>query len=82
MVNASELERLPGDASRAVYAEENIYVNGSQSVAKIYDRGKLCSGDRIVGAAIVTEMDSTTLILPDHAGEIDRIGNILIRPVE
>ncbi len=82
VVNASELERLPGDASRAVYAEENIYVNGSQSVAKIYDRGKLCSGDRIAGAAIVTEMDSTTLILPDHAGEIDRIGNILIRPVE
>jgi hypothetical protein len=26
-------------------------------------------------------MDSTTLILPDHDGEVDTVGNILIRPV-
>jgi len=26
-------------------------------------------------------MDSTTLILPGHAGEVDEIGNIIIRPL-
>jgi N-methylhydantoinase A len=35
----------------------------------------------IVGPAIVTEMDSTSLILPDHVGEVHVSGNILIRPV-
>jgi hypothetical protein len=25
-------------------------------------------------------MDTTTLILPGHAGEVDAFGNILIRP--
>ena len=40
----------------------------------------LAAGDRINGPAIVTEMDSTTLILPEHVGEIDTVGNILIRP--
>jgi N-methylhydantoinase A len=33
------------------------------------------------GARIVTEMDSTTLILPNYAGEVDLFGNILVRPV-
>jgi N-methylhydantoinase A len=32
------------------------------------------------GPAIVTEMDSTTLILPGHSGEVDTFGNILVRP--
>jgi len=40
----------------------------------------LRAGDRIAGPAIVTEMDSTTLVLPGHAGEVDSVGNLLIRP--
>ena len=82
VVSANELEKLDGDASRAIYAEQEIYVNGKAEMAKIYDRAKLCGGDRIRGPAVITEMDSTSLILPGHEGEIDRIGNILIRPVQ
>jgi len=26
------------------------------------------------------EMDSTTVILPDHTGKVDTVGNILIHP--
>jgi N-methylhydantoinase A len=26
------------------------------------------------------QMDTTTLILPGHTGEVDAVGNILIRP--
>ena len=49
--------------------------------AAIYDRTKLRAGDRIPGPAIVVEMDSTTLVLPDCGALVDRVGNILITPV-
>ena len=30
--------------------------------------------------AIITQMDTTTVILPGHFGEVDRVGTIFIRP--
>ena len=47
-----------------------------------YDRARLLAGNRLRGPAIVTEMDSTTLILSDHVGVVDERANILIRPQE
>ena len=46
----------------------------------LYDRSKLKAGNVINGPAIVLEMDSTTLILPAHEGQVDEYGNILITP--
>ncbi len=46
----------------------------------VYDRAELRAGDVIDGPAIVTEMDSTTLILPGHAATVDPCGSLLIRP--
>ncbi len=80
VVGADELERGSGDPADAVYATQDVYVDGHTLAAKVYDRAKLRAGDVVAGPAIVTEMDSTTLILPGHHGDIDRIGNILIRP--
>ena len=37
-------------------------------------------GQRLSGPAIVTEFDSTTVVLPGYAAEVDRYFNILIRP--
>jgi len=37
-------------------------------------------GNVVQGPAIVTEMDSTTLILSGHNGKVDKFGNILINP--
>jgi len=48
--------------------------------AVIYDRSKLGVGTVVTGPAIVVEMDSTTLILPDHAATVDKVGNLLINP--
>lgn len=80
IVAARQLEQGNGDPSRAVTAETTVFVSGKDQPARIYDREKLRAGDRIPGPAIVTEMDSTTLILPDHYAEVDRIGTLLIRP--
>ena len=79
-VEAREIESGGEDPSAARLTEETIFVDDGEHSAAIYDRARLRAGNRIAGPAIVTEMDSTTLILPDHVGEIDRFGNILIRP--
>ena len=81
--SAAEAESLPrgsSDASAATYLETAVYVDGRDQPAKIYDRAKLQAGNRIPGPSVVTEMDSTTLILPDHEAEVDTVGNLLIRP--
>ena len=68
------------DASAAVIAQQTVYMDGADHEANIYDRSKLASGNKIPGPAIVTEMDSTSVILTGHTGEIDDFGNIIIRP--
>lgn len=68
------------DASAARTGEAVIFVDGKECKAVIYERGKLGCGNRVPGPAIVTQADSTTLILPAHTGELDGAGNILIRP--
>ncbi|MBT4045139.1 MAG: hydantoinase/oxoprolinase family protein [Rhodospirillaceae bacterium] len=78
---AETLQTGGDDPSAAAYMDTSVYVEGRDQPAKIYDRSKLLAGNRIPGPAIVTEMDSTTLILPNHEGEVDNVGNILIRPI-
>lgn len=81
-VAAHKLEQGNNSPAAAVIAEEQIYVDHSHRAAKIYDRSLLKAGNRVPGPAIVVEMDSTTLVLPDHVGLIDDFGNILIWPIE
>jgi N-methylhydantoinase A len=66
--------------SHALSDEHRIYFAGEFLSTPIYDRSKLRPGNRLPGPAIVTEMDSTTVILPHFTGEVDRYFNILIRP--
>lgn len=66
------------DASAAVVQDTRVFADGDWHAAKIYNRAKLLAGNRIPGPAIVTEMDSTALILPGHVGIVDKVGNILI----
>jgi N-methylhydantoinase A len=79
-VRAEQLEKGGADASKAVIDHSTIFVEGAEHPANIYDRSKLAAGNRIPGPAIVAQMDTTTLILPGHTGEVDAVGNILIRP--
>ncbi len=60
--------------------EHRIYFDGDFLTTPIYDRDKLRPGNQIPGPAILTEMDSTTVVLPNFAGELDTYSNILIRP--
>jgi N-methylhydantoinase A len=73
-------EAEPGgaDASVAHVGETQIYRNGEWQPAQLYDRGKLTPGMTIEGPAIVTELDSTTVVLPGHVATVDRYFNLLI----
>ncbi|MCO1654296.1 hydantoinase/oxoprolinase family protein [Pseudonocardia humida] len=59
-----------------------IHVAGESVEAAIYDRTTLRAGHVVTGPAIVTEMDSTTLVLPGHAATVHPSGALLINPVE
>jgi N-methylhydantoinase A len=79
-VRATELPEGDGDPAAARYGESTIFYRGQEHPAVLYDRAKLKSGDRLVGPAIVLEMDTTSLILPEHHGVVEKHGSILIYP--
>ena len=68
------------DAAAAVIEQNRVYFDGNFASANVYDRGRLRAGNRIRGPAIIVQMDSTSLIHPNHTGEVDEYLNILIRP--
>ncbi len=70
----------PDPAAARVGGTQTVYMEGREQAAAIYDRAKLLAGHRIDGPAIVTEMDSTTLVLADCFAEVHETGVILIRP--
>jgi N-methylhydantoinase A len=68
----------PEDASAAVIEEHAIVFEGVSVATRIYDRAKLAPGMRFDGPAIVTEFDSTTVVLPGYHARVDGNFNILI----
>lgn len=74
------IEQGTGDASAARLGDHKMWVEGGWQDGAIYDRAKLRSGDVLSGPAIITEMDSTALVLPGCVAKVDALGNILINP--
>jgi N-methylhydantoinase A len=74
----------PGDAdaSAAVADTGEILFEGERLRTRIYDRGALRPGHRLSGPAVITEFDSTTVVLPGYEAEVDRTFCILITPEE
>jgi len=70
------------DAGAALNRISQIWVDGALVDAGIYDRTLLEAGNIITGPAIITEMDSTTLVLPGHDATVHPSGSLLIRPVK
>ncbi|WP_193608624.1 hydantoinase/oxoprolinase family protein [Nocardioides lijunqiniae] len=81
-VAAPVLEDGDGDPVAALVERSAVWVEGAEVEAGIYDRARLRAGDVVAGPAIVTEMDSTTLVLPGHAATVHPSGSLLIRPTD
>ena len=80
-VEAATVAQGGADPAAAKVASGSVYVDNRDQEAAVYDRAKLRAGNRIEGPAIVTEMDSTTLIMPGYVGVVDGYGNIIINPI-
>jgi N-methylhydantoinase A len=70
-----------GDVSGAVMHQSRFFYEGQWYEAAIFDRSHLGALDVIMGPAIVSEMDSTTVVLPGYSATVDSVGNLLIQPV-
>jgi N-methylhydantoinase A len=81
-VTPTVLEPGTGDPAAARTGQARIYVDGGWRDAGRYDRTRLRASDVLPGPAIITEMDSTTLVLPGHVATVDRSGSLLIRPAQ
>ncbi len=64
-----------------VLHQSKFFYEGAWHDALIYDRDKLHEGLEVAGPAIVSEMDSTTVVLPDYKANVDTIGNLLLNPI-
>lgn len=85
LVRKVELSKVETDKSpveNAISEKSQAWFDGEQVEINIYDRARLKPGHVINGAAIVTQNDSTTVILPNHYGTVDEYLNILIYPNE
>jgi N-methylhydantoinase A len=83
MVRKLELprfEREGSDSRHAMVDHHQIYFQGGFLDTAIYDRSRLRPGNVIHGPAVITQIDSTVVILPGHYGEVDEYLNILIWP--
>ena len=69
-----------GDISGALIHQSRFFYEGDWHDAGIYDRGRLGAEDVVSGPAIVSEMDSTTVVLPGYSATVDTVGNLLIQP--
>ncbi len=62
-------------------ADTQIYHAGQYHNAVIYDRANMGPKLAIPGPCVISEMDSTTVILPGYAATVDEVGNLVINPV-
>ncbi|MFJ6097101.1 hydantoinase/oxoprolinase family protein [Williamsia muralis] len=76
-----ELPDGGSDPSAALIKETEVWMDGGHVSAGIYDRDKLLAGNVVPGPAVITEMDSTTLVLAGHAATVHSSASLLIRPV-
>lgn len=68
-----------GRPERAVVTHREVRIPGFASArVPIYERSLLCHGDRIIGPAIVRQMDSTTVMLEGQCAEVADGGDLLI----
>ena len=78
-------ERVVGNAGNSLedckLHDSRFYSQGEWHDAPIFNRDLLHPGLVVPGPSIVSEMDSTTVVLPGYAATVDAVGNLLINPV-
>ena len=79
-ISLPKFDKEGPNPSAAVVEQHRAYFDGSFASVNVYDRSRLRTGNRVHGPAIIVQMDATTVIHPNHTGEVDEYLNILITP--
>jgi N-methylhydantoinase A len=79
-VSAERIARGDGNPAPARVRDHEVWMDGAARPAIIYDRTRLRAGDVVKGPAVITEMDSTTLVHNGHIATVDDVGNLAITP--
>jgi N-methylhydantoinase A len=79
-IGLPKFEKEGPSPAAAVVEQHRAYFDGSFASVNVYDRSRLRTGNRVRGPAIIVQMDATTVIHPNHTGEVDEYLNILITP--
>jgi len=68
------------DAGAAIMARRDVWLPeaGGFVPCPVYDRDRLCSGNRIDGPAIVEQMDATTVVLPGMTARVEPYLNLIM----
>jgi N-methylhydantoinase A len=74
----TRLGRGENDARRAEKGTREIYIVGEFQKVRVYERSKLGADSLIQGPAVVEQVDSTTLVLPDQRAATDEFGNLML----
>ncbi len=82
-VDKPHLEPAPNGGSAAAHAAignvEVVFAEGSMDTT-LYDRDRLQTGNRIAGPALLLQLDTTIVVPPGWAGQVDPYGNLLLEP--
>jgi len=73
-------EASSGSVEDAAIMDHEIFHNGEMHKAKVYDRAKLNPGHVVNGPAVITEMDSTSVVFPGFEANVDSRRNLLLSP--
>lgn len=58
----------------------SVYMQDDWFNTPVYDRALLRQGNFIKGPAVIEQLDSTTVILPNWFATVDRFGNVILKP--
>ncbi len=68
------------DAVSAIIVHRDVWLPeaGGFVTCPVYDRDRLCAGNRIAGPAIVEQMDATTVVLPGMVAQVEPYMNLIL----
>jgi N-methylhydantoinase A len=68
-----------GPADDAVVGRQSVDFGGEAGLTLVYDRAKLGAGAEVKGPAILTQLDSTTVLFPGQTAEVHAHGSLIVR---
>ncbi len=69
-----------GSLEAASLGEREVWMDNGWQTTRIYDRLALPVGARITGPAILEQSDTTIFVDPGLGAEVDRFGNLVVKP--